>query len=57
MPLHVISQHTKEDMRTDAIGQVMIDGPDFQIDALVASKGPLNMSKVFISTYGLLGFK
>lgn len=57
MPLRVIGQHVEEDMRTDAIGEVVVDRPDFLIDAFVATEDPFDMREIFIGTYGLRALK
>ena len=39
VPFQVIGEHAQKDMRTDPIGQPVVDRADVQIDGLDAAKG------------------
>jgi hypothetical protein len=39
VPFDVVGQHADEDVGADTVGQAMVDGSDFEVDALAGAEG------------------
>lgn len=55
VPFDIVGQHAQEDMSLHAIGQAMVDGADFEIDALQAPERPLHLAQALVGAHGLVG--
>ena len=48
VPLDVVGEHTKQNMRTDAVGRVTIDEAGFQIHVFETAKDPFDDAEPFV---------
>lgn len=55
MPFHIVGQHAQKNMRSHPASEAVMNGADLKIDALVASKGLLNMREIFVGGNHILG--
>ena len=53
MPLDVVGQHANEDVCADAIGEMVMDGAQLEVDGLEAAEGPLYMSQALVGEDGV----
>ena len=48
VPLDVVGQHREQDVRAHALLEIVMDRPNFQVDALERAKGPFNTRQLLV---------
>jgi len=57
VPFDVVGQHAEEDVGTHPIRQMMVDGPDLQVHALQAPKGPFHLGQAVVVGLRIFGLQ
>ncbi len=55
VPFDVVGEHAQEDMSADAVGGIVVDGPDLEVDGLQAAEGALDRAQALVGADGFRG--
>jgi hypothetical protein len=53
VPLHIVGEHAKEDVRAHAVLEAMVDGPGLEIYGLERAKRPFDRAQCLVVAHGI----